>query len=38
MHMRFSSKQACDGAIESGMEGGMLAAYDRLDELVRSMR
>lgn len=36
--MRFVSKQVRDGAIESGMEPGMLAAYDRLEELVLSLR
>lgn len=38
LHMRFASKEACDGAIGSGMESGMLACYDRLDELVRTLR
>jgi hypothetical protein len=38
VHIRFVSKEVCDGAIASGMEGGMLLAYDRLDDVVRSLR
>ena len=32
----YQSKEARDGAVASGMEQGMAAGYDRLDEILRS--
>ena len=32
--LRYDSKEARDGAIASGMEHGMAASYDRLEELL----
>lgn len=34
--MLFTSKQARDGALASGMERGIAAGYERLDELLQS--
>jgi uncharacterized protein YndB with AHSA1/START domain len=33
--IRFETKEARDGALESGMTGGMSASYDRLDEFMQ---
>lgn len=33
--IRFESKELRDGALESGMTGGMAMSYDRLDDVVR---
>ena len=35
--MRFSSKEARDGMIASGMEGGQSQAYERLDEILAEL-
>jgi len=35
--MRFDSKEARDGALNSGMEKGVAISYDRLDEVLASM-
>jgi hypothetical protein len=32
--LRYDSKEARDGAVASGMEHGMAASYDRLEELL----
>ncbi len=32
--MRFESREARDAALESGMETGVVASYDRLEELL----
>ena len=34
--MRYESRQARDGVLESGMESGVAASYDRLDEILAS--
>jgi uncharacterized protein YndB with AHSA1/START domain len=34
--MLFASSEARDGALSSGMEQGMAAGFDRLDELLRA--
>jgi uncharacterized protein YndB with AHSA1/START domain len=36
--MDFGSPEVRDGALATGMETGMLAAYDRLEDLVGSLR
>lgn len=37
--MRFESKELRDGALESGMTGGMSMSYDRLDDMsIRRLR
>ena len=36
--MRYESKEARDGILESGMESGVSASYDRLDDVLLSMR
>lgn len=33
--MLYASKEACDGAVASGMTGGMELSYERLDEVAR---
>jgi hypothetical protein len=33
-HSVFQSVQARDAMVESGMEGGLSEAYERLDELI----
>ena len=38
VHVQFPSKQACDGALATGMEDGWLASYDRLEELLHTLR
>jgi uncharacterized protein YndB with AHSA1/START domain len=38
LHQLFPSKEALDGAIESGMEQGMRETYEQLEELVASLR
>ncbi|MBC7773186.1 MAG: SRPBCC domain-containing protein, partial [Pyrinomonadaceae bacterium] len=35
--VEYSSKEARDGMIASGMEHGMAAGYDRLDEILATM-
>ena len=37
LHQLFPSKEALEGALASGMERGMRATLDQLDELVASM-
>jgi uncharacterized protein YndB with AHSA1/START domain len=37
LHQLFPSKEALDGAVASGMEHGMRASYEQLDELVASL-
>ena len=37
-HEIYPSKEALDGALESGMEDGLRETYDQLDELVASLR
>lgn len=34
--LRYASKEARDGALASGMEQGMAAGYDRLDEILEA--
>jgi hypothetical protein len=36
MTVNYQSQQARDGALNSGMERGVAASYDRLDELLAS--
>ena len=36
LHQLYPSKEALDGALASGMEGGMRITLDQLDELVAS--
>lgn len=38
LHQLFPSKEALDGAVASGMEGGMRVTMDKLDELVLTLR
>jgi uncharacterized protein YndB with AHSA1/START domain len=38
MTLVFNSKEERDGALRSGMEHGVSAGYDRLDEVLASMR
>ena len=38
MTLLFNSKEARDGALQSGMEHGMNLGYERLDELLPTMR
>jgi uncharacterized protein YndB with AHSA1/START domain len=38
VHQLFPSKDALDGAIASGMEKGMRATYEQLEELLGSLR
>jgi uncharacterized protein YndB with AHSA1/START domain len=37
LHQLFPSKEALEGALASGMEGGMRVTLDQLDELVASL-
>jgi uncharacterized protein YndB with AHSA1/START domain len=37
LHQLFPSKEALDGALASGMEGGMRVTLDQLDELVAEL-
>jgi uncharacterized protein YndB with AHSA1/START domain len=37
LHQHFPSKEALDGALASGMEGGMRVTLDQLDELVAEL-
>jgi uncharacterized protein YndB with AHSA1/START domain len=37
LHSLYPSKEALDGAVDSGMERGIHVTYDQLDELVRSL-
>jgi uncharacterized protein YndB with AHSA1/START domain len=37
-HERYPSKEALDGALASGMEGGMRETYEQLEDLVSSLR
>ena len=36
--MRFASQELRDGALESGMTGGMSMSYERLDDIVTARR
>lgn len=38
VHMDFGTRENRDGALASGMESGMLAAYDRLEQILMSLR
>jgi uncharacterized protein YndB with AHSA1/START domain len=38
LHQLFPSKEALDGAVASGMEGGMRVTMDQLDELLMTLR
>jgi uncharacterized protein YndB with AHSA1/START domain len=38
LHQLFPSKEALDGAVASGMEGGMRVTMDQLDELVLTLK
>jgi uncharacterized protein YndB with AHSA1/START domain len=38
MHVAFQSVEDRDGMVQSGMEGGMQESYERMDELLATMR
>jgi uncharacterized protein YndB with AHSA1/START domain len=37
-HVQHASKESRDGHIESGMEGGMQETFDRLEELLQTLK